>query len=682
MSGVTTKAPEGPLVTVIMPVFNAGGYLRAAVESVLAQTYQNWELILVDDGSTDDCMARLDDIHDPRVRHVSQANAGKPSAMNRGLALARGEFYALQDADDRSHPLRLERQLACLLADPSLAGVFCGHEVILNGKSLAPTFRPRSIEDCARDIERGWMPAHDPTGMYRLSLVGDIRYVEDLPIVEGHDYILRVGERFPLTVLGECLYQYRIHQESVTKKDPSARIRLTAEVIDRMHERRGQPRRQKVMQPQRTKYFSWEADNNLVSHFTASVADQVLAGQRLGALRTGWASVQLNPLSWYYTRPLRYALLPRPLMGLYRSFKERKQKAYKRPGSSPRPTDDSSTECGSARVKDHLSDVDLSVIIINWNSVGFLDKCLASVYSNTRGMSLEIVVVDNASYDGCAELITSKFPTVRFIQSEQNLGFAKGNNLAVEHSRGRNVLFLNSDTEVIGPAIPRLLACLRSVPDAGCVGPKLLNSDGSIQETCLQAFPTILNQLLDSAYLRARFPDWSLWGNAALFKEAVGPVPVDGIVGACLMIPRRIFERAGRFHPGYFMYAEDMDLCFRVQKLGLKNYYLGTATVTHHGGRSADSQTDKQLSAVQMRESLQSFMRIHRGRVYAALFQLTTGLAALCRVSGLTVAMLLPAAAEQKRGRSLALAKWRRVFKWALGREPSVKQPSLTPSAW
>src|SRR5579864_7265455 len=105
-----------------MPVYNAGDYLRPAVESVLAQTYQNWELILVDDGSTDGCVSRLADIQDTRLRLVSQTNAGKPAAMNRGLGMARGEFYALQDADDVSRPERIERQLACLLAHPQVAG--------------------------------------------------------------------------------------------------------------------------------------------------------------------------------------------------------------------------------------------------------------------------------------------------------------------------------------------------------------------------------------------------------------------------------------------------------------------------------------------------------------------------------------------------------------------------------
>ena len=132
----------------------------------------------------------------------------------------------------------------------------------------------------------------------------------------------------------------------------------------------------------------------------------------------------------------------------------------------------------------------LSIIIINWNSALFLRKCLASVYLNAPSVSFEVLVVDNASYDGCAEMVQSEFPEVRFFQSEENLGFGRANNFAVERSLGAALLFLNSDTEVIGPAVSRLLGCLRSRPNAGAVGAKLLNPDATVQESCIQSFPS------------------------------------------------------------------------------------------------------------------------------------------------------------------------------------------------
>lgn len=313
-----------PLVSVIMPVYNAGAYLRPAVDGVLRQTYQNWELILIDDGSTDGCVAALDDINDPRVKKIRQANAGKPVVMNRALAMARGEFYALNDADDISHPERLAKQVAALQANPQAAGVFVGHEILLGDRVLAPTFRAKNSDECAKDIAGGRMPGHDPTAMYRLSLVGDMRYAEDLPVVEGFDYILRVGERFPLLVVGECLYGYRIHPESVTKKDPARRNRLVQQVYDRMYDRRGLPRRPAPGLSGAPRDSRRDADNDLVSHFTISVADQVLAGQKLGALRTGWSIWRMHPTSTYYAKPLIYAMMPRVLMKMYRDAKTRR----------------------------------------------------------------------------------------------------------------------------------------------------------------------------------------------------------------------------------------------------------------------------------------------------------------------------------------------------------------------
>jgi glycosyltransferase involved in cell wall biosynthesis len=313
-----------PLVSVIMPVYNAGTYLRPAVESILRQTYTNWELILIDDGSTDGCVATLDGISDPRIQKIRQNNTGKPVVMNRALAIARGEFYALNDADDISHPKRLEQQVASLTAHPQVAGVYCGHEIILGDRVLAPTFRAKSVEECAKDIAGGRMPGHDPTGMYRLTLVGEMRYAEDLPVVEGFDYILRVGERFPLLVIGECLYGYRIHPQSVTKKDPARRNRLVQQVYDRMYDRRGLPRRRAPGLDGASRESRRDADNDLVSHFTISVADQVMAGRRMGALQTGLASWRMHPASAYYAKPFFYAMMPRPLMKLYRSIKERR----------------------------------------------------------------------------------------------------------------------------------------------------------------------------------------------------------------------------------------------------------------------------------------------------------------------------------------------------------------------
>jgi glycosyltransferase involved in cell wall biosynthesis len=304
-----------PVVSVIMCVYNAGSYLRPAIESVLGQTYANLELLIVDDGSTDGCMGEVTDLlSDPRLRVIRQANQGKPAAMNVGLEQMRGECYALNDADDLSHPERIERQVKCMLANPDVAGVFCGHEIILDGRRMAPQHRARDRADCAREIEAFRMPAHDPTAMYRISALAGMRYETDLPVVEGFDYILRVGEKHPLLVLGECLYSYRIHSQSVTKRDPAKRDRLVREVLKRACARRGIDFASRFPRSGRKE----RADNNLAADFMESVLDQRRAGKRLSAVRTGIQCSRLRPLDLHYQKALIYSLVPWSLISYLR----------------------------------------------------------------------------------------------------------------------------------------------------------------------------------------------------------------------------------------------------------------------------------------------------------------------------------------------------------------------------
>jgi len=300
-----------PLVSVIVCVYNAGRFLRASILSLLAQTHRSIEIIVVDDGSTDECIKSIDDLTDERIRIVAQPNRGKPAAMNVAIRHARGEFYALQDADDVSDPTRIEKQARCLQRHPHLAACFCGHGLILNDRPLAPTFPAKDVDACREDIEGFRMPGHDPTAMYRLSMVGDIRYDESLPIVEGFDYVLRVGERFPMQVLGECLYGYRIHPDSVTKRDPHRRDSLVVELLRRACERRG--RDPKAALPHLFKDgATWTPcpDNNLATHFMESACDLKRAGRRGDALRVGFACARLRPFVFQHYKALIYAAMP------------------------------------------------------------------------------------------------------------------------------------------------------------------------------------------------------------------------------------------------------------------------------------------------------------------------------------------------------------------------------------
>lgn len=310
--------------------------------------------------------------------------------------------------------------------------------------------------------------------------------------------------------------------------------------------------------------------------------------------------------------------------------------------------------------------MDISIIIVNWKSKDYLRKCIASILATTRDIEYEIIVIDSASFDGSGEMLQHEFPLVRFIQSQENLGFSKANNRAYEESHGDVVLFLNPDTEVVGNAISVLYSSLKKLPKAGMVGGKLLNSDGSIQTSCIQAFPTILNQVLSANALRRLSPRASLWGMAALFDVNADPVQVEMISGACLMMRRAVFEQIGHFSTDYFMYAEDVDLCFKAQKAGFVNYYNGAAEVIHHGGGSSQ-QAHSNFSSVMMFESLSQFLRKSRGKFYSACYKIISGVAALLRV--VTLLILSPFLIVKNGGTRwrLTCSKWWAVFGWGVG---------------
>jgi len=312
--------------------------------------------------------------------------------------------------------------------------------------------------------------------------------------------------------------------------------------------------------------------------------------------------------------------------------------------------------------------MDLSIIIVNWNSVSLLRKCLESIYAHSENIQFEIVVVDNASWDGSQQMVQESFPEVVFIQSEQNLGFAGANTLGAEYCKGRNLLFLNPDTEFNEPVLESLISVLDRTLDAAIVGPKLLNSDLTVQTSCIARFPSILNLTLDSELLRRMFPHSSLWGMQPLLDDSTLPVPVDVVVGASLMIKAKLFKQLGGFDNSYFMYAEDVDLCFSANERGWKTYYVPSVRVVHHGGSSSGAQSESHFSGIVMRESILRFLRRKRGPVHGHLFCWLTASAALLRLGLLCIGVAVGGKA-QRMSRRIALRRWIKILRWSMGLE-------------
>lgn len=237
-----------------------------------------------------------------------------------------------------------------------------------------------------------------------------------------------------------------------------------------------------------------------------------------------------------------------------------------------------------------MNGLDLSVCIVSWNTQDVLRRCLLSVYSSGHGLDLEVIVADNASTDGSVEMVRREFPAVRLFANEVNTGFAAGSNLAIRHSTGRCILLLNSDTVVMPGALAAMVKFLDSRPEAGVVGARLLNPDGTVQLSC-RKFPSfswdyIRTILLSKAYHHIRL----LRGILDPLVHADGPDgrrSVDWVSGACLMARREVFDSVGLLDERFFMFCEEIDWCYRAKLAGWDIRYLPDACVIHYGGESS-----------------------------------------------------------------------------------------------
>jgi hypothetical protein len=272
-------------------------------------------------------------------------------------------------------------------------------------------------------------------------------------------------------------------------------------------------------------------------------------------------------------------------------------------------------------------------------------------------------------------MLRQHYPHVHFIQSDRNIGFAKANNEAFRVSRGKNILFLNPDTEIKADAIQRLLLHLESLPDAGVVGAMLVNTDRTVQTSCIRSFPNILNEALDLEELRHRYPHSRLWGMAPLYHRSEKPVEVDAISGACMLVRRSVFEKVAMFSTYCFMYSEDIDLCFKIVKAGFKNYYVPSSVVIHHGGGSSAKSALNTFASVMISESQFRFFAVNRSILYAWLYRLSVILASMVRIATLGILVLLksgPASFRNQDGKT-AVSKWLSRMRWAIGLESWVK---------
>lgn len=248
--------------------------------------------------------------------------------------------------------------------------------------------------------------------------------------------------------------------------------------------------------------------------------------------------------------------------------------------------------------------IDVGIVIVNWNTVDELERCLETVFASQGDFNYRVVVVDNASTDGSPERVRQNFPEVDVLALDENLGYPKGNNVGLRHlgyhGKGevdadapRYALLLNPDTEVPPDSLYQMLQFMDSRPDIGIAGPKLLTPDGSLDKACRRGFPTPLVSFYHFAGLAKLFPKNERFGRYNMtFADSNQELEVDSVVGAYLQIRKEAIADIGLLDEVYFMYAEDIDWCYRVKQAGWKVWYYAPVTVFHIK-RAASSKSAK-----------------------------------------------------------------------------------------
>lgn len=230
--------------------------------------------------------------------------------------------------------------------------------------------------------------------------------------------------------------------------------------------------------------------------------------------------------------------------------------------------------------------LELSIIIVNWNTCQLLTDCLKSIEATLQNLTFEVIVVDNGSVDGSQAMLGQQFPHVRLIQNQENVGFARANNQALAVCQGQFAVLLNSDALLMDNAVQAMLDLVKTEPRAGLVGAHLLNLDGTFQASHT-AFPTLWQEFLILSGLGRLL--YGRWYPSRGPEEDKGPQVVDYVEGACILVRLEGFKEVGGLDEDYFMYAEEVDWCYAMQKKGWQVWYHPAAKVIHLGGGSSQN---------------------------------------------------------------------------------------------
>lgn len=253
----------------------------------------------------------------------------------------------------------------------------------------------------------------------------------------------------------------------------------------------------------------------------------------------------------------------------------------------------------------------VSIVIVSFNTVDLLDQCLESIERCESEYDLDVIVVDNGSHDGSADLVADRYPGVRLLRNADNLGFSKATNQGIRISDADYVLLLNSDTVVLPGSIDRVVEHLEAHPEVGIVGCKVLKPDGTLDAPCRRSFPTPENSLYQRLGLTRLFPKSRRF--AAYYLSYLDPdetASIDCLMGAYMMIRRAVVDRVGLLDEDCFFYAEDIDYCYRTKQAGWEIVYFPEVTIIHH--RGASTAKDRIKATTYFHQSMLVFYRKHQ----------------------------------------------------------------------
>lgn len=266
-----------------------------------------------------------------------------------------------------------------------------------------------------------------------------------------------------------------------------------------------------------------------------------------------------------------------------------------------------------------MSQIRVAVVIVNWKTPALLALCLDSIKLEPQADSFEVWVVDNNSGDESCEMLRSRYPHVKLIANSENVGFSKACNQAIPLSSGEFVLLLNPDTEVKDGAIGKLADFMAENPKVGAVGPKVLNTDGTLQLACRRSFPSVKAAFFRVTYLSRLFPKNKTLSEYNLtFQDPDKTVEVDALSGSCMMVRRQAIDKIGLLDEDIFMFGEDIDWCWRIKQAGWAVYYRPDAVIYHVHG--ASSRLRPVGATINLHKGMEVFYKKHLAANHSPIF--------------------------------------------------------------